>query len=207
VSPHGEDRARARYARAIEARLAERLERPLVLSPRDWSRISDWHGRGIPLALVLESIDAAFEPKRRARRARPPGLAYIAALVDESWRVVVDGRRVPAERSAPSVGASPLDAWRKRLLELPRGSALSPLLERLIRGAERGRPLAEVDAELDRELGNAIPSELALQAVRAAEIHVERLRGRLSAEEIGRAQQASRIAWLRRRLALPRLVS
>jgi hypothetical protein len=207
VSPHGEDRARARYARAIEARLAERLEQPLVLSPRDWSRISDWHERGIPLALVLESIDAAFEPKRRTRRSRPPGLAYVAALVDESWRVVVDGRRAPAERPAPPVRAEPLAVWRRRLRESPRGSELSRMLERLIGAVEQGTPPAEVDAELDRALGDAAPPELARAATRAAERDVARLSGRLSAETIERARGASRVRWLRRRLALPHLVS
>ncbi len=38
----------AGYARAIERLWSELLERPIVLSPRDWNLIGQWYDRGIP---------------------------------------------------------------------------------------------------------------------------------------------------------------
>jgi hypothetical protein len=207
VSALRDERALARYARAIERRLAERGERPIVLSPRDWTRISGWHAAGVPLALVLESIDAAFEPQRRRARARPRSLAYVATLVDESWRVVLDGRRAPTGAPEPPVQAPPLDAWRRRLEAADPGSALHRLLDRLVRAVEDGTTPQAVDDELDRAIANAAPAALGLEATRAADGHVARLRGRMPADSIERARALARVSWLRRRLALPRLVS
>lgn len=208
MSAAREDRARARYARAIERRWTERLERPIVLSPRDWTRISEWHERGIPLPLVLESIDAALETRRRPGAARPRSLAYVAPLVDESWRVVVDGRRVPAEpRGAPASAPGRLDSWRKRRDAQPHGSSLRQILERLVLAVETGSSPEAVDQELDATLAGAVPRDLASEATRAAEHDVARLRGRVPHASIERARSLAVASWLRRRLALPRLVS
>ncbi len=202
-----DERARARYARAIERRLAEREERPIVLSPRDWTRISGWHAAGVPLALVLESIDAAFEPKRRRARARPRSLAYVATLVDESWRVVLDGRRAPAAPERSSIPLDRLTLWCRYRDRTPPDSALRALLDRLLETAAQGAQPETLDTKLDAELPRAVPPDVASEAERAAERSVARLRGRVPVEEIERARSLAAVSWLRQRLGLPRLVS
>ena len=201
------DRLRARYARAIEHRFAERAARPLVLSPRDWVRISDWHDRGVPLALVLESIDAAFETRRRSR-ATPRSLAYIAALVEESWRTVLDGRRV-RDTAGPAASSRPTPAavWRERRDATPPAFPLARLLDRLLRAFEEGASPEALDAELDSHLEASSPADLVEAAARASGHTTARLRGRVPDDELARAGSVARIAWLRRRLGLPRLVS
>ena len=44
------------YARALAEALSRLRERPTVLSPRDWSLVSEWYSRGIPLGLVLDVL-------------------------------------------------------------------------------------------------------------------------------------------------------
>jgi len=208
VSEAREERARARYARAIERRFSDRLERPIVMSPRDWTRISDWHERGIPLPLVLESIDAAFDARRRPGSARPRSLSYVATLVDESWRVVVDGRRATPEPERPSgLPHERMAPWRKFRDRTPPGSTLRALLDRLLRAAENGATSRTLDEQLDAELPLVVPTDVAQEGERAAERDVARMRGRVPVQEIERARARAVASWLRRRLGLPRLVS
>ena len=202
------DRQLPRYARAIERRWAQCLDRPVVLSPRDWARITEWFERAIPLQVVLEAIDAAFETRGSRVRARPRSLAYVAPSVEESWSVVVDGRRAPREaRAAAAPSPSRLDTWRARQAALPRDSALRELLDRLIHAAEAGRPVESIDAELDDAILGSAPPDLAGEAERTAERDVARLRNRVPPEALERARVLTAASWLRRRLALPRLVS
>ncbi len=204
MSTGPDERGLARFARAIERRWARCLDRPVVLSPRDWARITDWHARGIPLQLVLEAIDAAFEPRRRGRAARPRALSYLAPSVEESFQVLIDGRRATgAARSARAL--VPLDAWRKRRESEPAGSALAELLERLVRAAESGRAADSIDAALDDSIVAAASADLVHEAERAAERDRARLRGRVPDPELERARSSAVASWLRKRLGLPRL--
>ncbi len=77
------------YARAIERSWSRVVGRAVILSRRDWDRISAWHESGVPLELIKEAIDdVAEKPRRRA----PRSLAYVAPAVDEAWQVVREGR-------------------------------------------------------------------------------------------------------------------
>lgn len=93
----------ARYARAVERALAESSGRAVVMSPRDFSLLSGWLARGVPLGLVLEQIE---HRKSRGRDVR--SLASVARAVEEAWGSVVDGRLgATHDAGSPSPPATP----------------------------------------------------------------------------------------------------
>ena len=57
------------FFQAIEACFIRLRGAPLLLSPADWQLAKHWRQRGIPLDLVLETLEEVFAA-RRARNAK-----------------------------------------------------------------------------------------------------------------------------------------
>ncbi len=195
----------ATYARRIERRWSELLEQPWILSPRDWSIVSDWHARGVALEIVFEALEAAIE--RARTRGRPPraGLAYLVPAVDEAWASVVSGR-LGVEHDAPvEHGLAPArDAWRRRIAAepaLPLARLLSALLTRL----DAGEPGASLDDELDQRLPDVSDPALIAQHEPQLERELAPHRGRIPPDRLATTRARARIDRLRQRLQLPRL--
>jgi len=186
----------------------EFLGRPAVLSPSDWRWISEWHERGIPLELIVECLDAAEERRRTGRGAkRPRGLSYLAAAVDESWSVIIEGQasQVAVTRESSQESREPLEAWRRRLEQEPPGSPLQTLLAVLLADLEAGTDAERVDEALEIGLHESVPPALREAAKAEARSWLEPHRSSMSSEEFENAVQRAAIVRLRRRLKLPRL--
>src|ERR1700733_10585767 len=73
------------YFTEIEEHFQRRRGSMLLLSTIDWALIETWREAGIPLAAVLQGIDAAFDKfdarKNKSRVRRVNGLAYCAQEV------------------------------------------------------------------------------------------------------------------------------
>src|SRR6201992_2026854 len=71
------------YFTEIEEHFQRRRGSLLLLSTIDWALIETWREAGIPLAAVLQGIDAAFDKfeARKKRTRRVNGLAYCAQEV------------------------------------------------------------------------------------------------------------------------------
>ena len=194
----------AGYARRIEGLWSELLQRPLVLSPRDWSLVLEWHASRIPLEIVREALEAAAERESRGPRKRPlRGLGYLAPAVSEAWRVVVAGRI--ADVTAGESAEPSRSVWRRRLRAEPTDSPLYRLLSGLLTRLERGEPPAELDLQLERELPGAVPRSL-VEAVRGElERELAPYRDRMSAERFDETLARAAVARLRMKLRLPRL--
>jgi hypothetical protein len=106
---HAVEQGEREYFEAIERRFIERRGRPLLLSPEDVARASEWHAAGIPLEAVLEGIDIHFD--RMTRRGRAPRravtLAYVEDDVTDAWAA---GKQRRLGRSADEGGVSGADA-------------------------------------------------------------------------------------------------
>jgi len=174
-----------------------------VLSPRDWARIAHWHASGIPLALLDETLAAAVA--RATARAGPLRIADLARAVEESWSVIVEGRL--AAEGAPVVGVprDPLQRWRERRDQEPDESPLARLLDDLLRRVADGEAPAALDADLDRRLEQAVPSELRVAEGAAVEQDLEPFRGRMRSTEFAATRARALLRRLRRRLDLPQL--
>jgi len=192
------------YAREIEREWSRMLERPVVLSPKDWVLISDWHARSIPLSLILESMRHTMD--RPGRRGSPPrNLAFVAAAVEEAWRVVLDGRRAaPAPQSPPPL-VDPVEAWRNRRDAEPAGSALRDLLSRLLAAFEEGEAADAVDRSLEECLDTAVSDEL-MDATRAQiDAELAPFADRMDSTTLDRTRRSAIVDRLRRALDLPLL--
>jgi hypothetical protein len=115
------------FVEAIEATLRTRRGKEHVLSPRDFALARGWHEAGVPLAIVLVAIDAAFE--------RDPATASLAScrrrvedLASGSVQTTGALPRETERTSLPEV-AERLVELRERLEELPGRAAALPLAD------------------------------------------------------------------------------
>lgn len=192
-----------RYAREIERAWTRLLERPAVVSPRDWQRVQDWYERGIPLGIVLEALETA-----RGRKGRPPhSMGYLAPAVEEAWRVVIEGRLGEGETgSAPQPDPNAaVESWRRRSATERQGSALRALLERELKALADGGAVADAERRLELELLDAVEPERLAEVSAEVERELQRFRGRLDGQELERTRRRAVVDRLRRALALARL--
>ena len=193
-----------RYFRAIEEAFIRLRGAPLLLSPEDWRQADEWRRRGVPLELVLATLEQVFARRvERAAGGRIQSLRYCASAVEAAWEEVealtAGGRR--REPEAVDVAA--------RLTAL--ATSLPPGQAELARrvGALAG-PTSEVEralAALDEEMMAAVLDDLAGEERRALEgrtaAALAALAGRIEADELAEARNRLLRQALRRARRLP----
>ena len=197
-----DDPAMVRYARTIERRWSDVVDRPVVLSPRDWSRISRWYLWGVPLDLIVETRRSATRPERG--RA-PRSLAQLAPAIEEAWTVIVQGRIAEHPTELGSMPADPRAAWSSRILEEPPDSPLARTLTDLLARLDRGDDPDVLDGELDRRLPEIVPAELVDRVLAVLERELSEYRSRMSSDRLQATRRRACEKRLRHALNLPRL--
>ncbi len=198
---NGESQA---YFRAIEEAFIRLRGAPLLLSPEDWRQADEWRRRGLPLELVLATLEQVFA-RRAARGAtgRIQSLRYCAPAVETAWQEVealtAGGRR--REALALDVGAR-LAALAD---SLPPGEAA---LAQRLRGL--GGTTSEVEtalAVLDEEMMSAALAAISADERRTLERRtaaaLEALAGRMEPDELAEARDRLLRQALRRARGLP----
>jgi len=198
VSHAGDER---RYIRAVEAAWSRIQGRPAVVSPREFEVIDAWRRRGIPLAVVLEVLEAAG--KRRSGRA-PRALTALAPAVLDAWGVVAAGRAAPRVTEALPARSDAQRAWEKALAGCAESAPLRALLARLLAEEARGGAAAALDSALDEALPGAVPRETLARATAETVHALEEFRRRMSEEEFRKLFARALADRLRSALALPR---
>lgn len=94
----GEQSARSGYYRAIARAFLARRGAPFFLSSQDLALVADWERRRIPLPVVLEGIEKAFEPGRGQVRKKILTLNACNSQVKKSFELYRE-RRVGKSRS------------------------------------------------------------------------------------------------------------
>lgn len=124
-----DDRSAFDYFQRLESHFLLLRGAPLLLSPSDYRVAKRWHGEGVPLDLVLRTMDEFFE--RRAERAHGGqgsddgpakvwGLRQVRPAVDAAWKRLRE-LTAPGDRDEPGEAAA---------LDVPaRLAALRELLE------------------------------------------------------------------------------
>lgn len=199
-------RGASSFARAVESRLESILKRPVVLSPRDWTTLAGWHARGIPLPLVLETLEEVA-----ARKGGTPArsLRYFVRAIEESWLAVLDGRAIrhrPDACAKPGRGESRESPWSAATRAGDSPPALERLLDDLAAALERGEDPAKVDETLDRALADgSIAPDLHRAAREGALEALRDYRGRMPAAAWNKTLTRAVVERMRRALGLPRL--
>jgi hypothetical protein len=131
------------YFTEIEEHFQRRRGSLLLLSTIDWALIETWREAGIPLAAVLQGIDAAFDKydarKNKARVRRVNGLAYCAqeviSAMDAMQEAAVGAK--PAKPSTEEQGfeqeriAAHLEGAARQLRNAAQDGSLSEIADRL----------------------------------------------------------------------------
>ncbi|HJZ13095.1 MAG TPA: hypothetical protein VJ521_13145 [Acidobacteriota bacterium] len=73
------------YFRVIEDYFLQKRGNPMLLSPKEWALISEWHALGIPREVVLRGIDRAFERREEEERSSTT-LRYCRPLVRSEYK-------------------------------------------------------------------------------------------------------------------------
>lgn len=149
------------YFGAIEDAFVRLRGAPLLLSPADYQVAARWHRAGVPLGLVVATLEEVFAKRReRGAKGRINSLRYCAPAVDAAWGEVQELQGPPRRTVAPegplserlSVLAARLPAtltgrevWEARLLAL---SGPPEAVEETLRGLDE-ELLASADSELD----------------------------------------------------------
>jgi len=189
------------YAREIEREWSRLLDRPVVLSPKDWALISDWHARAVPLPLILESM--RYAATRPGGRSAPRNLGYVAPAVEEAWQVVLDGRRAaPDSLPRPPTG-DPVDTWRTRLEASGVESSLRRLLSELLRAYETGEAAEAIDLRLNESLETSVSEDLLVATRDQVDAELAAFVERMDAATLARTRRAAIVDRLRRALDLP----
>jgi hypothetical protein len=227
------DAAEIEYFDRVEQHFARLRGSPLLLSPKDWALVAAWREAGIPLRVVLETLDHVFRSRDKAEPGRPVlSLSYCKHAVQEAFEVWREGQLGAPSRGASAVGsgAEPglddtaccLRRWADEL----RGAADDPDLsqdalrtageglDHLARKLEGSEPpsLAAVEEDLEQledRLLDALLAHLEAAAQQELEQAVVKELGHLESRLTERAYRSTfqmhLRAGLRARHSLPRL--
>lgn len=179
------------YFTEVEDTFVRHRGKHLLLSPPDWTLIENWKARGIPLSLVLRSIETVFDRHRRSLQRRAiNSLSYCRSEVEArfaEWQQnmvgsaarseVPEQEPVPEEAKMPFTRAHVLEHLRKShtsLLEAEsrraviQGDALSSVLSTVVVRLYQIQGEISSGATLDTERLEAILSDLDAQLDEAA---------------------------------------
>ena len=147
----GEDAAMA-YFRAVEEAFVRLRGAPLLLSPADFQVASRWQREGVPLGLVLATLEEVFAKRRdRGVRGRINSLRYCAPAVEDAWEEVQEVQG-PARREGEAAELAVGERLAELAAALPEGEQWRPWRERIL--ALQGAPpeveehLRSIDEEL-----------------------------------------------------------
>ena len=152
------------YFTEIEEHFQRRRGSLLLLSTIDWALIETWREAGIPLAAVLQGIDAAFDKydarKNKARVRRVNGLAYCAQEVISAMDAMQEAAvgATPARPSTEEQGfeqeriAGHLESSAQQLRNAGQGGSLGEIADRLQVLAKDARAKLPQLEELEQSL-------------------------------------------------------
>jgi hypothetical protein len=205
-----DDQAQSLYYQRIARHFLERRGAPFFLSAKDLALISAWEEAGLPLPVVLEGIDKAFENHRlrRAKADKILSLSYCSGQVSKAFEQFRD-RKVGGGRTM----ASREDKRRRVQTEIERFLAQVPpevlSLEDIFHEAHRklaGPDFAEDDMEdLDEKVDGQLLARAAQDDEDKVKKDIQAEGRRLAGDELARVRDIRVVRRLRERFKIPHL--
>lgn len=197
------------YFQAVESCFIRLRGAPLLLSPADWQLTRSWHREGIPLELVLQTLEEVFAARRaRGSKGKVQGLRYCAPAVEKAW-----SERAELTATGTRQGPAPIDisGRLRNLSELLEGSRDVPI-DLADRVAGLGGTPEAVEAaltKLDREMiasarSRLVESDLS-DLMRSIDDSMAKLDARVDETETQKIRERLVREGIRRRLGLPLL--
>ena len=197
-----------RYFQALEKAFIRLRGAPLLLAPADWQVAQRWRELGIPLDVVITSLEELFLRRHEhGQEGRVSSLRYCRPAVEREWRRVTE-LRGPAERASGDSFDVPR-RLRALAASLPSGWQKSEALAASILSLDKKRleTAENLLMKLDAGMLEVAAADLTGEQANAFE---ERIRTRLEAlardfspGEVGAAEGRLRCQELRRQFALP----
>ncbi|MEW5902664.1 MAG: hypothetical protein AB1715_14455, partial [Acidobacteriota bacterium] len=199
---------RSRYFQGIARMFFDLRGAPFVLSSRDMVTISSWEEKRIPLRVVLEGIERAFENFRRrpVRSRKIPSLSFCEGEVLRAFAEFRD-RRIGRES-----GKSSREAKRKKVKSEVTSflGSLPPqvaYLEKVYRAALKilsRRNAAENELErLDEQAGALLVEHAVAEDLAGIEKRVKAEHSGRSAEELRQIAEVELVKWVRKKHRIP----
>lgn len=177
------------YFTEIEELFARRRGRSLLLSPLDWTLMESWQERGVPLHLVLRSVEKVFDnaDKQPQRKRSIKSLAYCKEEVEAQYAEWLEAQVGKSNETGDENAAADefaideivlhLAEGRRRLIEIADGVTDAGLREACLRGAARLEELGAAEGaervEQSLEQIEAMLDDALLETADAVGIRVE----------------------------------
>jgi hypothetical protein len=96
------------YFKLIEDYFIQKRGNPMLLNPKEWALIREWHDTEIPTEVVLRAIDRGFEKKKENDLESPVSLNYFRRIVKSEYKrylksqegLSAEGKKTPEAESA-----------------------------------------------------------------------------------------------------------
>lgn len=204
MSDEGSDHS---YFQAIEEAFVRLRGAPLLLSPTDWKIASRWHRQGVPLDLVISTLERFFAERReRGGRGKVQSLRYCAPAVERAWDAVRELRSTAERQEAPAIDVTTrLEALAASLpAGLPGRERLAAAIRRLAGDpSEVEDALARLEDEALAAAREGLSTGERDSLAAEADAALARLGDRLRGGEADAARDRLMRRTLRRRLGLP----
>lgn len=197
-----------RYFRTIEECFLVWRGSPLTLGSGDWQLARAWFEQGVPIQMVVDTLEDLFERRDEEGKEKVASLRYFRSAIERAWSERQEMLAPAEELETPDIDvgarlaalarALPADlpqrrSWEERLLSL----AGAP---EVVEAA-----LLSLDQELRLALQQALPERQRLALETTVQASCDKLAGRLPKEELERAAQRLTEQHLRRHWRLPML--
>lgn len=216
--PEPESISAGEYFLEIEAHFAARRGTPFLFSAKDWSLLKSWRDDGIPLAVVIEAIDACFDKRAEGgRRKTISSLSYCRHAVKDLWSdrkdlLVGSESTVPEARPAKqlqTLGESLLIAARSVPAGAPREGLEAAASEVSSLRSRRSVPAIEEELlRIEQTLFDHLASTISAEDRDALEQELDaalRPYRKLEGETLRKTREANFKRLLRNRFGIPRL--
>lgn len=195
------------YFRAIEETFIRLRGSPFLLSPTDWQVAQGWRQSGIPIELVVETLDSVFQSRADSgKTGKVQSLRYVSGAVEQAWEeqkeLLATGRRDPQ----PAIDSSArLETLARALPQSfrDRGSFVEQIVQLSGPPEEIEEELIELDRRLLRAAFDAMPPGEQSEIQKRVESTLDRLGTQLDEFRIGEIRQRLHDQTVRREADLP----
>jgi hypothetical protein len=205
-----DEKERGRYYREIAAAFLRHRGAPFFLSAKDLDLVSKWERSGLPLPVVLEGIESAFDALRPG--ARPRGkvlsLAYCEIPVARAWerhrdRKVGGTRKIPGIRDRRAAARKEIDRF---LAAVPPGrEALREIFLAAKTALDKAGASDEDLERFDEKVENELRAGASVEDTAEAREAVRAEHGKLVRAEIEKAAAVLLVKRLRAEFKVPYL--